>query len=129
MVNYVQHIEGKGRGVFAGKDYKAGEIIEECHVIIFSEHEIENIEKTNLDNYYYQWGDGFRDGAIALGNGSIYNHSIEPNAHYFHNIKMSMMVYKSIRDIKKGEEITVNYNGEIEDKQPVWFEANYKKGK
>ena len=26
-------------------------------------------------------------------------------------------------DIKKGEELTINYNGLVHDKSPVWFEV------
>jgi len=34
------------------------------------------------------------------------------------------MVYRALRPIKKGEEITVNYNGEPDDKTPIdWFEV------
>ena len=34
------------------------------------------------------------------------------------------MVYKAIRPIKKGEEITINYNGEPNDPNPIdWFEV------
>jgi SET domain-containing protein len=38
------------------------------------------------------------------------------------------MEYKALRDIKKGEEILVNYNGEPDDKTPIdWFGMENKK--
>ncbi|MFW9828092.1 MAG: hypothetical protein ACFFEY_10895 [Candidatus Thorarchaeota archaeon] len=33
------------------------------------------------------------------------------------------MEFSAIRDISKGEEILVNYNGLVEDKNPIWFEV------
>jgi len=41
------------------------------------------------------------------------------------------MVYRAIKPIKKGQEITINYNGEPDDMTPVdwltWDEADYSK--
>ena len=31
--------------------------------------------------------------------------------------------FKALRDIAAGEEITVNYNREPQDRSPVWFEV------
>jgi SET domain-containing protein len=30
------------------------------------------------------------------------------------------------REIKKGEELSINYNGEVTDKSPVWFDVRKK---
>lgn len=38
---------------------------------------------------------------------------------------MKQMVYTAIKPIKKGEEITVNYNGEPDDMTPIeWFDLD-----
>jgi SET domain-containing protein len=35
------------------------------------------------------------------------------------------MVYRAIKNIKKGEEVTVNYNGEPDEQTPIdWFEVS-----
>jgi SET domain-containing protein len=31
---------------------------------------------------------------------------------------------KTVRKIKAGDELTINYNGDWNNKKPVWFQAN-----
>jgi hypothetical protein len=33
------------------------------------------------------------------------------------------MEFTATKHISKGEELTVNYNGLVDDKSPVWFEV------
>ena len=113
----------KGRGVFALKDFGEGEIIETCPVINITPKERKIVEKTIFNYYIYPWRSTL-SGSLALGYGSIYNHSFSPNADWKQNFKSNSMVYRAIKPIKKGEEITVNYNGEPDDQSPVdWFEV------
>jgi hypothetical protein len=113
----------KGRGVFACRNFKSGEVIESCPIIEITPKERKIIEKTILNYYIYPWK-STRSGSLVLGFGSLYNHSFNPNADWRQNFKTRSMVYRAIRPIKKGEEITVNYNGEPDDKTPIdWFEV------
>lgn len=113
----------KGLGVFALKDFKDGEIIEICPVLIFDTKGRKNLEKTLLSHYVYPWR-STRGAALVFGYGSIYNHSYFPNADWKQNFKTNSMVYRAIKNIKKGEEITVNYNGEPDEQTPIdWFEV------
>jgi SET domain-containing protein len=113
----------KGLGVFALKDFKEGEIIESAPVLIFDTKGRKNLEKTLLSHYVYPWR-STRGAALVLGYGSIYNHSFSPNADWKQNFKTKCMVYRALRPIKKGEEVTVNYNGEPDDDKPIdWFEV------
>ena len=61
--------------------------------------------------------------AVALGYGSLYNHSYQPNARYDDESGQTK-VFTAIRDIAPGEEIMVNYNGEPEDETPVGFKID-----
>lgn len=113
----------KGRGVFALTDFKVGEIIENCPVINITPTERKKIEKTIFNYYIYPWR-STKSGSLVLGYGSIYNHSFSPNADWKQNFKANLMVYRAIRPIKKGDEVTVNYNGEPDDTTPIdWFEV------
>jgi len=34
-----------------------------------------------------------------------------------------LMEITTVRDIEKGEELFINYNGSFDDAKPVWFEV------
>lgn len=104
------------------KNFAVGEIIENAPVLIFDTKGRKNLERTKLSHYIYPWR-STRGAALVLGYGSIYNHSFSPNADWKQNFKTHSMVYRALRPIKKSEEITVNYNGEPDDKTEIdWFE-------
>lgn len=123
MKVYVGPVAGKGRGVFAGEKIFCGEMIESSPAIVFSESEWKHIKDTIFTYYCYLWGEGYKEGALVLGFGSLYNHSYEPNAQYVRREDIKTMDYVALRDIEAGEEITINYNGEDGDMTPVWFDV------
>jgi SET domain-containing protein len=96
-----------GFGVFAEKDMRKGEMIEEC-CFVFSDTEDEVI----ID-YIFEAGKKF---ALLFGYGSLYNHSDEPNAEYNFNLKRRVATFKASESIKKGQEIFVSYGDE-------WFDT------
>ena len=114
----VRRVKGKGRGVFALKPIKNGDVIERVPVLVlpYGEDEWESA----LSPYYFAWGRGTV--ALALGYGSLYNHSYRPNARY-DDVGQLTKVFTAIRDIAPGEELTVNYNGDPADRAPVAFEV------
>ena len=119
-------IEKAGRGIFASVDLTEGDVIEKCPIILISEKEVTDLRKTGLHNYYFMWGEDkqFHKAGICLGFGSLYNHSYTPNATYQKLYEEQMIIFKAIKSINKGEEITVNYNfGNPEDKSKLWIES------
>ncbi len=117
----VKLVKGKGRGVFARRAILEGEIIERVPVVVLPVADIKNAEGwVGLAGYCFYWGDG--KAALALGYGSLYNHSFLPNARY-DDIGRLTKVFSALRDIKAGEEITVNYNGDPNDKQAMGFQV------
>lgn len=97
------------RGVFASRDIKSGEVLEECPVIVFSKKELVYIEKTIFNHYEYEW-DETNDGLVLGYLGSLCNHSFTQNVEFSRNFKNKIMIYQAVCDIKKDEEITINYN-------------------
>ena len=97
------------RGIIADRNIKKGELIEKCPLIL-SEIKTEEryLKKTVLWKYYYEFNNKYH--ALVLGFGSLINHSYTPNALYHFDFKNKYIVYKSLTDIKEGEEICVNYN-------------------
>ena len=112
-----------GRGIYAKDDIEKGEVIEVCPVIEISEHDASNVKEGILTTYIYYSGKNKEKALIALGFGSIYNHTYAPNAQYRINDAEQTITFAAILDIKKDTEITVNYNHETtKDIKPLWFE-------
>ena len=100
----------KGRGVFARMRIGKNAVIERVPVVILPVVDIVSpARQTKLASYVFNWGDGFV--AIALGYGSLYNHSSRPNAD-FQKEGRSTQVFSARRDIEAGEEITIDYNSQ-----------------
>lgn len=121
---FVARTPDKGRGVFTSKKIKRGTVIEVCPMIVFGEKDRSIINDTFLYEYYFEWGDSGRKGALALGFGSLYNHNYHPNARYNPDFELNVLEFEAIRNIRAGEEITVNYNLDPEDQTPVWWEQH-----
>jgi SET domain-containing protein len=120
---YILPTENKGRGVFAAVEFSRGDIIELCPVVVISEEDRQTIHKTGLHDYYFVWGKEDKEAAIALGYGSLYNHSSTPNAQFINDLENKMIIIECLKPIKAGEEICLKYIDEsIKDK--VWFKSN-----
>jgi SET domain-containing protein len=96
-----------GYGVFADDDIEADSIIEECYTLIHKK------EVVPFSSFYFS-ADQYA--ALALGFGSIYNHSNNPNARMVFDHEHSLVVFYAKRAIKSGEEICISYGKE-------WFES------
>jgi len=116
----------KGWGVFANKDIKSGELIEVVPLILLPMSEFEAIKKIKLYYYFFEYSN--KEFAIAMGYGSLYNHSYNPNSRYYYNYSRELEVY-AIKNIKKGEEIFFNYNYYPNDKTPLddWYKEEVDK--
>ena len=111
----------KGRGVFARKRIPAGTEFEKVPVLVLPAEEALSGEAGDvLADYVFEWGEGTV--ALALGFGSIYNHSYRPNARY-NDCGRMVKVYTALVDIEEGEEITINYNGHEEGTEYVGFDV------
>ena len=114
------------RGVFALEDLKTDAVVESCPVILIehkNQPDIINGCPTGsiIDNYYYDWNHDYW--CLPLGYAMLYNHSYQPNMKYVRDFKTNLLSYVALRNIKKDEELTVNYNGDPLDQTPIdsWF--------
>jgi SET domain-containing protein len=112
-----------GRGVFTLKSIAADTVIEVSPVIVMSKAEREFLDKTLLYNYIFEWGKEKERCCMALGLIPIYNHSYESNCEYFMDFEKDTILVRTVRKIDKGEELTINYNGDWNDPSKVWFET------
>jgi len=105
---YVKKSDIHGWGVFTNLNIKKGEIVEECVI----PYDLIPINSNILSKYRYVWPsrENYDHWCIALGFGSIYNHSKEKeNISWDINEKKRIMVFTAIKNIKKGEELLFNY--------------------
>jgi SET domain-containing protein len=119
---YVAYSEIHGKGVYAARDIEEGEVIEVCPIILFPLEQLTHIRQTVLDDYYFDWGDEGKWFALCLGYGSLYNHSYNPNAEYGMDFEAQTIDFYCIQDIPAGTEIFINYNGDPNNLEKVWFE-------
>ena len=103
-----------GRSVFTDTFISPCEIVEQCHALIFKNKQIRE-----PDDYSFEWGDGTC--AILTGFGSFYNHSYKPNATYIFDCKNTIVLFVSLCNIKAGEQLFINYNGDIYCKDKLWL--------
>jgi hypothetical protein len=116
----------KGRGVFAARAFAAGEVVEECPVMLFRKpYEVLHKElKTVVFHWPVPEGAAATQ-ALALGYGSLYNHANPSNLRYETDRETLTMRFVAVREIAAGEELTINYNADggahVSDDE-WWFE-------
>lgn len=107
----------KGRGVFALRDIRKGEIIEVAPVVIVPATSI-NGDGEAPDGYLLDW-DPETEGeehCMPLGYIMLYNHSNKPTLELEADMEDLTMTAMAARNIKKGEELTWDYSCEL------WFD-------
>lgn len=112
-----------GWGVFALKDMRSGEVVELLPALVVPHEDMAQVEGSYLDRYAYE---GPEDQYIvATGACSWLNHknpaNCEYEVHWEDDGDFYVRVF-AVKTIKKGQEITINYNGSYNDPTPVNFQ-------
>ncbi|MEO5375601.1 MAG: SET domain-containing protein-lysine N-methyltransferase [Alphaproteobacteria bacterium] len=124
LLNVHYYGPGKGRGVLAGEDIAKGELIERSPVLIIPDADRAGIDPSIIFTYIFMWEhdtveeDLYKHkgrAGIALGYTSLLNHSYTPNADFVRHIDHDYLDIVALRDIKTGEEITIDYQ------MTLWF--------
>jgi SET domain-containing protein len=98
-----------GRGVFAARAFRPGEVIEICPVVPLPRSQSRKCEGEALDLYVFEWPRRGYPSAVVLGYGSLYNHSCEANARFTPRPAADTMVFRATRPIAAGEQIFIDY--------------------
>ena len=112
-----------GRGVYTSLKIEKDTIIEIAPVIVMSKKDRRVLDKTLLHDYIFEWGEKRDQCCMALGYIPMYNHSYSANCEYEMDFDSEYIQVRTVRVIKAGEELTINYNGTWNDKKPLWFEV------
>ena len=120
---YAAKSGNKGRGMFTRVPLPPDTLIEIAPVIVMSGDDRKHIDLTLLHDYIFEWGTNRTQCCMALGYVPLYNHSYSSNCEYQMNFKKDLILIRTVREILKGEELTINYNGDWNDEKPVWFDV------
>lgn len=107
----------RGRGVFcAAGSIPQNTLVEVSPILLFTSDEYEQHGKfTIADHYTYRWQGGY---ALALGLGSMFNHSSKPNVGFIRDFKNGVIRYVTLREVKQDEELCISYGSNL------WFECD-----
>lgn len=112
----VQMVEGMGRGIIAERDIKRGEIITNCELLVLSPEDTVKVNETDLKWYTFTFNAETRQDCLVMGDGEIFNHDDDANTLYglidWNGRKL--MRFQASRDIKKGEQLFIDYNSDVE---------------
>ena len=120
---FIAPAENMGRGVFTSAAIEAGTVVEISPVIVMNNADRKLLDKTLLHDYIFEWGGKNEQCCMALGYVPMYNHSYKSNCEYEMDFDNDMIQIRTVRFIKAGEELFINYNGDWNDNKLVWFEA------
>ena len=97
--------------------------MEVCPVLVLPPEDLSAVKKTQLDHYTFNWpkvdlqtGKKSTTQAIALGVGSIFNHSRNPNVGFHLDLGLETITYTTLRDVEAGEELCISYG------PTLWFD-------
>lgn len=113
-----------GNGVFTSEPLKAHTVIEQSPVIVMKAEERQLLDKTLLHDYIFEWGESSKLCCMALGYVPLYNHSYNSNCEYEMEFDKKIIRITTVKDIRKGEELFINYNGTFNDGKKVWFDES-----
>lgn len=101
-----------GRGIFASKPILRDTVIEISPVLLFGAAEYQaHGQHTLLDSYTFVWEKRLEGStmALALGLGSLFNHTAHANVSYELDRTAQCIRYRTVRDVVPGEELCISY--------------------
>lgn len=99
-----------GWGVFAKENINKREILEEVPFLILPVNNTYN--STLLIDYRFNYPKiNPINQVLPLGFGPLYNHSDNPNSHWYIDEESQIFIFESLRFINKDNEILVYYGG------------------
>lgn len=114
---YVRLTKDMGRGVFADRDFKVGEVITHCELLVLSPEDTVKVNQTNLEFYTFKYSP--TQDCLVLGDGEIFNHADSPNVSYeIVTITdsvgtRSLMKFTTLKPILQDEQMFIDYGADV----------------
>ncbi len=120
---FVRKTTRRGRGVFAQQKIEKGVVLEIAPVIVMTAEDRTLLDQTLLHDYIFEWGENQDQCCMSLGYIPLYNHSYKSNCEYEMDFRRKTITIRSVKEVKKDEELFINYNGDADNEKPVWFDV------
>ena len=105
---YIKKSPINGLGVFASIDIEVDDLVETAPFLVFT-----GKTPKELVDYEFEYNENSK--LICLGHVAMYNHSSNPNLEYLTSTDIDRCLdFISMRDIKKDEEVFIDY-------EPDWW--------
>lgn len=101
-----------GRGVYASRDIPSNTLVEVSPVLVLpaAQYSGHSLSQTILESYAFTWNRFTGEMALALGLGSLFNHSPDsPNLSFVLDKDTGTIRYTTKRDVKQGEQLCIFY--------------------
>jgi hypothetical protein len=122
----VQMVDGMGRGIIAERDIKRGEVITNCELLVLYPEDTVKVNETNLKWYVFTFDKNKKQDCLVMGDGEIFNHDDDANTLYglidWNGRKL--MRFQACRDIKRGEQLFIDYNADVEKAEIEGYTVN-----
>jgi uncharacterized protein len=111
----VVRTKDKGKCVMARKDFGEGSILFINNYLAVPK---DDLEGKGLNDHYFWSNKGKKDDTahVVFGIGTFLNHSYLPNTCMVWDTEREVAIFSASREIKKGEEITIDY-------EEIWFDG------
>ena len=97
-------------------------------MLVLSPEEVSTISRTQIDHYTFNWpyqdpqtGKQRSTQALALGLGSMFNHSRDENVGFQRHVPDKILVFSTLRNVAPHEELCISYGPRL------WFEDTEKR--
>lgn len=106
---YIKHTKKYGRGVYSRSSIKKGQLIESSPILLIPHDEFNS--SSVLDLYVYKYDKN--TAALALGFGSLFNHSDSPNIAYQVNYESNCIEFIAAKNIKAHSQLFIDYGYDV----------------
>lgn len=110
--------ESTSRGVRALTSLVQGQLVEVAHCVLVPRQEYQQHSRHTVLEHYLFHSQSKGDMLLALGLGSLFNHSSRPNLNYRVDSARLIIRFYTVRPIMQGEELLIYYG----PPKKLWFD-------
>jgi uncharacterized protein len=110
-----------GRGVFAARPLRHGEVLGAFHTIRLPPHEVAAMQGTTLSHFWFE-DDADGSAFVVLGWIEMINHSASPNADRSWQVtpEGEVVTLFATADVATGQQLFIDYHFEPRADNPAW---------